>query len=661
VADSVGAIMHRDPDLDALPAETPAAIRRLLRRCLARKRTQRLHDIADARLELEEAIEHPELDAPPAEAPQQQAARSSKLPWIALAILAPLLAVLGWWIGSAVDPAAPEPVRRFTLAHGVEVDAAAISPDGSRVAYRVGGELRIRSLQALDARTIATDLVDGPLAWSPDGRSLVLLQPPNNVLRVDLDGGAPLTLSESVELAEHVHWADDGHIYFAQFQAGISRIPATGGAVEPVLGREDLIDYHGLAVLPGGRGFLTLPHLTGAEEATEIVVERPGREPHTILSGGFAMTRVIYSPSGHLLYHRDVDPRGLWAVGFSLDDLRATGEPMLLVPDLDDASVSSAGDLVYARSGLHQGDQEQRLVLVDRQGTETYRLELPLYQAIGGKFSPDGSRFALNAVGVGRPSTGRQGIWTIDLDRRTGTRVTVDRIQSMPNWSEDGTRIAYAATSSEKNGHNIFTVRADGSGDRQLLMTADMQFFLTLNSDWSIAAFMRGSMQSEWGMSIAYQRLGDDTFTTLVDGPDHEAGPTIHPDGEWIAYMAGSLPSLDAVIRPFPDGEGQWIVSRDGVGSVFWALDGKSLYYTTSLPRGQEGKLYEVAFDGSTSPATIGQPKELFAFTKGTPLPAPNGQFAYFETLEPAEGEDAPDRSGIVLVQNWASRLDDVP
>jgi len=50
VADSVGAIMHRDPDLAALPPTTPASVRRLLTRCRKRERVHRLHDIADARI-----------------------------------------------------------------------------------------------------------------------------------------------------------------------------------------------------------------------------------------------------------------------------------------------------------------------------------------------------------------------------------------------------------------------------------------------------------------------------------------------------------------------------------------------------------------------------------------------------------------------------------
>ncbi len=53
-SDSIGAILHTEPDWALLPGDTPAAVRRLLRRCLAKDSRKRLHDIADARIELEE-------------------------------------------------------------------------------------------------------------------------------------------------------------------------------------------------------------------------------------------------------------------------------------------------------------------------------------------------------------------------------------------------------------------------------------------------------------------------------------------------------------------------------------------------------------------------------------------------------------------------------
>ena len=52
-SDSIAKILEREPDWSALPAATPASIRRLLLRCLAKDPKQRLRDIGDVRLEID--------------------------------------------------------------------------------------------------------------------------------------------------------------------------------------------------------------------------------------------------------------------------------------------------------------------------------------------------------------------------------------------------------------------------------------------------------------------------------------------------------------------------------------------------------------------------------------------------------------------------------
>src|SRR5712671_2466233 len=56
VTDTIAAVIRADPDWSKLRADTPAAIRRLLRRCLEKDRMRRLPDAADARLEIDEAL-----------------------------------------------------------------------------------------------------------------------------------------------------------------------------------------------------------------------------------------------------------------------------------------------------------------------------------------------------------------------------------------------------------------------------------------------------------------------------------------------------------------------------------------------------------------------------------------------------------------------------
>jgi serine/threonine-protein kinase len=72
VSDTLAGVLKTDPDWGALPLNTPPAVRKLLRRCLERDRNRRLHDIADARIEIEEALAEP---APPAALPARNRRR----------------------------------------------------------------------------------------------------------------------------------------------------------------------------------------------------------------------------------------------------------------------------------------------------------------------------------------------------------------------------------------------------------------------------------------------------------------------------------------------------------------------------------------------------------------------------------------------------------
>jgi serine/threonine protein kinase len=67
VSDTLAFVITRDVDWPALPPDTPSSLRRLLRRCLEKDPKRRLADIADARVELEEALHS---DQPPTTTPQ---------------------------------------------------------------------------------------------------------------------------------------------------------------------------------------------------------------------------------------------------------------------------------------------------------------------------------------------------------------------------------------------------------------------------------------------------------------------------------------------------------------------------------------------------------------------------------------------------------------
>ena len=160
----------------------PRPIRTLLERCLRKDPRKRLHDIADARIELEDgskplASTRSAADAAPATSVRGR----DRLGWIVAAALALALAGTMLLNRRDVPPAAPELVEfpilppegsSFTKP-AVEF---AVSPDGRHVAFvansKAGSSLWVRSLAAVDPRPLrGTEGARNPF-WSPDSQSI---------------------------------------------------------------------------------------------------------------------------------------------------------------------------------------------------------------------------------------------------------------------------------------------------------------------------------------------------------------------------------------------------------------------------------------------------------------------------------------------------------
>ncbi|MGH9776860.1 MAG: protein kinase domain-containing protein, partial [Candidatus Acidiferrales bacterium] len=482
VSDTLAALLKTEPDWSALPADTPAQVLRLLRRCLQKDPKQRLQSIADARLDIEEALAAPaalEVVGVPAVRPLPAWRRA--FPWTAGLVAGALIAGAGLLL---LRPAAEPPqISRFAVTLGAdqtialsELPTVAISPDGTRVALVLsrGGtpQIFIRTLDELEPKPLAgTDGAEGPF-FSPDGRWLGFFAE-GKLKKISLSGGAPFSLCDAPRPRGGV-WAADDTIFFApDTEIGLYRVSAAGGAPEPAtqldLARNERT-HRWPFLLPGARVVLatinTVENPDNFEPAQVAAFNLATGEKKILVEGGYM---AAYSPTGHLIYSR---AGTLLAAPFDLAHLEITGAPVPVVEGVtamrETGSASYAlsrnGHLVYAPGGLSAADRY--LVWVDRQGKEQI-LPAEAKAFDEPRIAPDGRRIALSI------SDPNYTVWTYDPGRNVVSRLTFGLITSAPLWTPDGKRIVFSQPAPRGQKSSLAWRLADGTGEAETLVEAD--------------------------------------------------------------------------------------------------------------------------------------------------------------------------------------------
>ena len=200
VSDSIGAILHRDPDLTQLPV-VPPQIHTLLRRCLARDKRQRLRDIGDARLELQDAM------ATRSTTEKSEGGGSRRAPWLVAASLAVLAAVLGW-MALTRSPESAHHLATLGLPRNEAVDLGThnawprvkFSPDGKQVVYLGGEDFQLyrRDVDSFDSVVIPGTENTNLFTFSPDGLWIAYMAN-SKLWKVALSGGAPVEICDTVD------------------------------------------------------------------------------------------------------------------------------------------------------------------------------------------------------------------------------------------------------------------------------------------------------------------------------------------------------------------------------------------------------------------------------------------------------------------------------
>lgn len=151
-----------------------------------------------------------------------------------------------------------------------------------------------------------------------------------------------------------------------------------------------------------------------AADAQIIAFDRASGRRETLTAG----RRPVYDHSGHVIYLSN-DPPGLWAVPFSVDTMKATGNPFPIAENSNHPSIAGDGTLVYLEGPAGTG--LERLVWRDREGNPLGTIGQPQNQIHYPALSPDGKRVAVRGVEVGQPD-----IWIHEVDRPVKKRLTTD-------------------------------------------------------------------------------------------------------------------------------------------------------------------------------------------------------------------------------------------
>ena len=647
VSDILAAVLRADPEWDELPATTPRAIRRLLHRCLARDPDRRLHDMADARIEIEDALageEEPSRSEVVA-APAPQPVWGRLLPW---ALVGGLALLAGWLAQRSKVPEPEMPLRKLEIAEMEEVSlfgfglGGMISPDGSSVAYVSDGKLRLRRLEEFEPREIPGSNFESTPFWSPDSRWLAY--PAGRTLwKVPVVGGEPKAITD---LPTNVgpfggSWGKDGHIVLTTGYSGLLEVSAQGGDLREVLApdTETEADFHHASLLPEGKGVLFGIHYKNRPEGPLAVWDGESRKVLLEVEGlGFETP--VYSPSGHILFVRRPTSFGIWAVPFSLDDLEITGEPFILALDAHSPSVAADGTLVFIR-GVEEEMRE--LVWLDRSGREL---------GVAGVAQPGIREFALSPQGdlvVLSASEGNsRELWIQDLERGTKNQLTFspDEIRGS-SFSPDGQHVAYFV---QANDPRMYVVDIEG---RQEPIDLGPGGRPSWSWERNLLVYEIYGARGLW-----YMELGEDGAPgepqLILDAPGDESEPVLSPDGRLLAYSSDESGRFEVYLTRFPSGEGKWQVSSEGGALPRWSPSEDELFYMDG-----EGNLLGVRVVSGSSPRT-GAPVLLFSgrsYGLGGDreyVPAEDGtRFLLARSVS----EDR-EKLKLLLVQNWFAEFE---
>jgi eukaryotic-like serine/threonine-protein kinase len=653
-------LKDQPPPISERQPGVPRAIARVIRKCLEKKPDDRWQSARD----LKSGLELIDLEAPastsstsgiPAQAPSRR-----RWLWPGVAVAAILIAAgaaYEFWPKSRSGGR----VTRFQVplpdgAQIVDVNFyVRVSPDGSKLAFTTSGEkggIWIRDLEAVEARLL--EGTTGAVApfWSPDNKSLAF-GAGNKLMRIDIAGGPPQVVCESMFVVGSGFWTEDGEIVFGPRGNGLlQRVKAAGGIPQPVTARLLGETYHALpSLLPDGRHFLYL--IGGATSGVYVgsLDTKPDQQPRVKVAEAQLAATFVRSGNaagGDLFFVRDGT---LMAQAFDPKVQRLTGDPVPVVQQIGVGGASAhfsvtAGGVLAYRTG--SGSKTQ-LTWLDRAGKILDTAGDPGQQLVIA-LSPDEKQVAIFRSDTQSPTAGD--IWLLDLARNVETRLTTGQAVAAtaygPLWSPDGKQLAYAS------GNGIDIKDAGGATDSKLVKDLGHPANLT---DWTRDGRFLIYDEGQGGQGIREVPIGGgDPIPVITEASAGFA--RISPDSHWIAYRSNRSARSEVYVRPYAiPGSGTAPagpviqISRDGATFPTWSADGKELFFASA----SAGTILGAKIDQSGSAFRPEAPVSLgLQLTLNSPGWAITKNDQRFLVVAPL---DQGARTPITVVTNWEASL----
>jgi eukaryotic-like serine/threonine-protein kinase len=639
ISDTLAAVIMKEPEWEALPPTTPAPIQKLIRRCLTKDPRQRLRDIGEARIVIEQTIsgvgpiqEPPQpAVAPPAALPPEPERRSSArslLPWgvAAAAIAAAVLLGVGHF-GSSTAPARTirstiSPPEGVSFASsGTYGGGAVISPDGAHLvvpARDASGKysLWVRQLDSLTLQKLeGTEGARYPF-WSADSRFVAFFVP-GKLKKIDVTGGPPQSVCDAPSGRGGAWSKNDIIVFSPDVSAGLSSVPAAGGASTALVPLDKSRQQSSLRwpeFLPDGRHFLYWGGDPYSSENSGIYIASiEGKDSRFLFKSD---TNAVFAPSGYLLYLKE---QNLMAQPFDASSLKLTGTAFPIAEQIANPeafrlgffSVSQNDILVYQTGGA----VKRQVLSLDPTGKQLGQVGNNT-NALYIQLSPDGRRLA-ETLYDDQSKSGD--IWLVDLARGVQTRFTFDpKDDDTPVFSPDGSRIVFA--SNRKGQYDLYVKDASGAGTPQALFeTKEDKYPTDWSRDGKYIAFTQVTSAGKSGVDLWILPLfGDKKPFPFLQTDFAEADGVFSPDGHWLAYESNESGKVEVYIAPFNGNTGltgggsavqggKWQVSQGGGTLPAWSRDGKCLYFLSP-----DNQLMQAEINAKGSAVEVGVPRTVF-------------------------------------------------